>query len=112
MKTVATIWMTTVALMVTINLSGKDAASHSGQVSDIQNLVQQDTLKYTVYGMDCPGCEGGLVKQVNKLPWVASSKASWKQQELEVVVKKDSVANVDDLETRVRKANFTLVKED
>jgi len=69
---------------------------------------QQDTLIYTVYGMDCPGCEGGLEKQVNKIPAVKESNAFWMKQELIVITKKDSVLDIEDLKKRVKKANFTL----
>lgn len=69
-----------------------------------------DTLKFTVYGMDCPGCEGGLEKQVNKISSVKYCKASWANQELLVVIKKDSILQPSELEQRVKKANLTLAK--
>ncbi len=72
---------------------------------------QSDTITFTVYGMDCPGCEGGLEKQVNKIPYIKYSKANWVNQELKVVVEKDSIINIDELEKRVNKANFTLEKD-
>jgi len=67
-----------------------------------------DTLTFTVYGIDCPGCAGGLEKQVNKIPAVAFSEANWVEQELKVVVKQDSTLSMDALEKRVNKANMTL----
>jgi len=73
-----------------------------------ENKSQPDTLTYIVYGMDCPGCEGGLEKQVNKIPAVKYSKANWVKQELIVVVRQDSILNKNELEQRVKKANFTL----
>ncbi len=73
--------------------------------------VESDTLTYTVYGMDCPACEGGLEKQVNKIPSVKYSKANWYKQELEIVVLQDSIFSVEELEKRVKKANFTLERE-
>lgn len=86
------------------------AQTTTKQVSSEQSSsrFQTDTLTYTVYGMDCPGCEGGLEKQVNKIPSVKYSKANWVKQELIIVVKQDSVLNTDELEKRVKKANFTL----
>ena len=72
---------------------------------------QSDTITFTVYGMDCPGCEGGLEKQVNKIPYVKYSKANWINQELKLVVEMDSIINIDELEKRVNKANFTLEKD-
>ena len=70
--------------------------------------INTDTLKFTVYGMDCPGCEGGLEKQVNKIASVKFSKANWVNQELLIVMKKDSILDQSELERRVKKANFTL----
>lgn len=76
-----------------------------------ENNTQSDTLTFTIYGMDCPGCEGGLEKQVNKIPAVKFSKADWVKQELVVVVKQDSILNMDALLHRVKKANFTLATD-
>jgi len=82
-----------------------------GQEGEKKLQVAEDTITYTVYGMDCPGCEGGLEKQVNKIPWVGVAEANWVKQQLKVVVKKDSAANRDDIEFRVKKANFTLAED-
>lgn len=73
-----------------------------------QNNIQSDTLKFTIYGMDCPGCEGGLEKQVYKIPAIKFSKADWVNQELRIVLVQDSTLNTKELEKRVKKANFTL----
>src|SRR6056297_600956 len=75
-----------------------------------KNSTGQDTLIFSVYGMDCPGCERGLEKQIDKIPAVSGSKASWVNQRLKVVVKKDSVLNQEDVAFRVKKANFTLAE--
>ena len=86
-------------------------AQESNQVTDPQEKIEQtgkDTLSFTVYGMDCPGCEGGLEKQINKIPSVKESDAFWMTQKLVVIMKADSVLNLEDLKQRVKKANFTL----
>jgi len=82
--------------------------------SDIQSVKnsQTDTLIFTVYGMDCPGCEVGLEKQVNKIESIRFSDADWLKQELRVVLVQDSTLNASELEKRVKKANFTLEKEE
>lgn len=85
----------------------------SGQKSiDEQERTAQDTVVYRVYGMDCPGCTRGLEKQVNKIPAVKTSDANWVKQRLEVVVMKDSVLKRENIEFRVKKANFTLAREE
>lgn len=69
--------------------------------------VVQDTLVYKVFGMDCPGCHSALEKQVNKLNTVESSSANWINQELIIIVKKDSVVNEKKIFEMIEKANFT-----
>ena len=66
-----------------------------------------DTLVYSVFGMDCPGCHSAVEKQVNKLSAVDSSSANWLNQEIMVFVKKDSVLNENDLFDKIKSANFT-----
>ena len=101
------------AALIILAISGLSMSIYSQTISkevvqQNENKSQSDTLTFTVYGMDCPGCEGGLEKQVNKIPAVKYSKANWVTQELIVVVKQDSILNRDELEQRVKKANFTL----
>lgn len=104
------------AIIITIismsAVSGQGQTDQAESVATTGEAAKPDTLMYTVYGMDCPGCEGGLEKQVNKIPSVKSSNANWKRQELAVIVRKDSVLNIEELNRRVKKANFTLVTDD
>lgn len=69
--------------------------------------LARDTLVYKVFGMDCPGCHGALEKQVDKLNAVDSSAANWLNQEIMIIVKKDSVLKEKDLFEKIKKANFT-----
>lgn len=73
-----------------------------------QKNIQSDTLVFTVYGMGCPGCEGGLEKQVNKIQSVQFSDADWIKQELRIVLAKDFALDMTELKKRIKKANFTL----
>jgi copper chaperone CopZ len=72
-----------------------------------EHSVAGDTLVYEVFGMDCPGCHGALEKQVNKLNGVDASSANWLNQEIMIVVKKDSVLKEEELFEKIKKANFT-----
>ena len=94
-------------------LDSANAQHQSGEKSELQTMkdAQLDTLVFTVYGMDCPGCEVGLEKQVNKIQAIKFSDANWLKQELRIVMVQDSALNQDELEKRVKKANFTLEKE-
>jgi copper chaperone CopZ len=101
-------------LLVLMISNTANAQNETLDSSDIQsrNYTQPDTLVFTVYGMDCPGCEVGLEKQVNKIASIRFSEADWLKQELRIVLVQDSTLNARELEKRVKKANFTLEKED
>ncbi len=73
--------------------------------------VVQDTMAYKVFGMDCPGCHSALEKQINKLTAVDYSVADWLNQEVMIVVKRDSVLKENELFEKIKKANFTPGEE-
>lgn len=96
-------------MMVSNNAIAQNQTRANSEIQVTAN-TQGDTLVYTVYGMDCPGCEGSLEKQVNKIESIRFSEANWLKQELKIVLVKDSALNESELEKRVKKANFTLEK--
>ena len=49
---------------------------------------------YEVFGMDCPGCHGGLEKLVLRIPGVEAADANWEQKQLTVTVRPG--ADLDD----------------
>ena len=63
------------------------------------------TIKYQVFGMNCPGCHRAIEKQINKIPGVKSSKADWVKQEIEIF--SDGIISEEDIFKRIKKANFT-----
>jgi len=62
---------------------------------------------YEVFGMDCPGCHGGLENLVLKIPAVDTATANWKEQRLVVVVKPGSSLDDELVYDAIRRANFT-----
>ena len=109
MKTISIL----VALLLVLMIS--NTATAQNQIQDnsndqIRESAQSDTLVFIVYGMDCPGCEVGLEKQVNKIEGIKFSDANWRKQELRIVMVQDSTLNASELEKRVKKANLTLEK--
>ncbi len=62
---------------------------------------------YEVFGMDCPGCHGGLEKLVNKLPDVLASQANWKNQRLTVKLRQGTILSDEDVFGAIKRANFT-----
>ena len=72
------------------------------------SIAQQDGVRvYEVFGMDCPGCHGGLEKLVKKIPAVQEAQANWQQQRLTVAVRPGSELNDDAIYDAIRRANFT-----
>lgn len=62
---------------------------------------------YEVFGMDCPGCHGGLEKLMNAITGVAGSQAAWDRKKLTVYVAEDGNVDDADIAAAIRKANFT-----
>ena len=106
--------------IIVINISTLYAQTEiDHNVTNIQNessitmvkRVVLDTLTYKVYGMDCPGCHSALEKQINKLSSVDYSVADWLNQEVMIVVKRDSTIKEKELFEKIKKANFTPGEE-
>jgi copper chaperone CopZ len=111
MKTIYLLSALLFVLMIS-NTTNAQNQSLNNSGTQIRQNTQADTLVFSVYGMDCPGCEIGLEKQVNKISSVRFSDADWLKQELRIVLVQDSTLNSSELEKRVKKANFTLEKEE
>lgn len=62
---------------------------------------------YEVFGMDCPGCHGGLEKLINKLPGVLASQANWTQKQLAVKLSQETELSNEDVFDAIKRANFT-----
>ncbi len=62
---------------------------------------------YEVFGMDCPGCHGGLEKLVGRLPGVARATANWEAQRLTITLAPGATLEEDALQDAIRRANFT-----
>ena len=110
MKTISILLALLFVLMIS-NTANAQNQSPDNSDTQIRNNTRADTLVFTVYGMDCPGCEVGLEKQVNKIAAIKFSDANWLKQELKIVLVQDSTLNPNEFEKRVKKANFTLEKE-
>jgi copper chaperone CopZ len=62
---------------------------------------------YEVFGMDCPGCHGGLEKLVLRIPAVRTAEANWEDKSLTVTVRAGADLDDDDVHEAIRQANFT-----
>jgi copper chaperone CopZ len=92
------------ALVVGIQVSG--CSSSKASFSDLAGEGSEIRV-YEVFGMDCPGCHGGLENLVNEIPGVRASQANWEQQLLRVAL--DPAVEVDDdtIHNAIKRANFT-----
>lgn len=62
---------------------------------------------YEVFGMDCPGCHGGLENLINGITGVVASQANWEKQQLKIIISKNTDVKDDIVFEAIKKANFT-----
>ncbi len=74
----------------------------------IESMEESGTRVYEVFGMDCPGCHGGLEKLVKKIPSVQKAEANWLKKQLVVTVHPEVELNDEDIYDAIKRANFTL----
>ena len=72
---------------------------------------QKNVVCYEVFGMDCPGCQSALEKQVKKIDGVAGAKASFKEKQVVIELKPGAKVSQEEIEKRIKKANFTPGKK-
>lgn len=102
-----------IILYLALNSSNIHAKSFQTEL----NYIQKDSLKentvvcYEVFGMDCPGCQSALEKQVKKIEGVADVKASFKEKEVLIKLKPGAFVSNEEIEKRIKKANFTPGKK-
>jgi copper chaperone CopZ len=70
-------------------------------------IVEAGTRVYEVFGMNCPGCHGGLEKLVKKISSVQEAKANWQKKQLVVTIRPKAELNDEDIYDAIRRANFT-----
>ena len=76
---------------------------------DFDKLVSEggEVRIYEIFGMDCPGCHGGLENLVNKVAGVISSEANWEKQLLRVVLYANIEVDDNLIYEAIKRANFT-----
>ena len=79
----------------------------ASQSSAVESMEESETRVYEVFGMNCPGCHGGVEKLVKKIPAVQESEANWLQKQLVVTVRPEVELNDEDIYDAIRRANFT-----
>ena len=99
-------WLPFIALAaLVLACAGCAAADHS--VAAQPQSAGLEVRIYEVFGMDCPGCHGGLEKLVLRIPAVQAADANWEQKTLTVTVRPGADLDDQDVHEAIRKANFT-----
>ena len=81
--------------------------SQFGQ-NDAQVSIQDSGARvYEVFGMDCPGCHGGLEKLVKRVPGVKEAQANWQKQQLVVIAQPNAELDDEAIYDAIKRANFT-----
>lgn len=75
--------------------------------SDAFENSENEIRVYEVFGMDCPGCHGGLENLINKIPGVKASEANWEMQKLRVVISPNAQVADESIYEAIKQANFT-----
>jgi copper chaperone CopZ len=96
-----------VLTLITGSLFMAGCATADRAVSTEPGNTDLEVRIYEVFGMDCPGCHGGLEKLVLRVPGVDAAEANWEQKILTVTV--SPVTDLDDeaVYEAIRQANFT-----
>ena len=81
--------------------------SSPDQSSVMVSTGESETRAYEVFGMDCPGCHGGLEKLVKKISGVEQAEADWLKKQLIITVQPGTELNDEDVYDAIRRANFT-----
>ncbi len=97
----------TIALSIMLCMVG---CEESSVVDSSGGLDKSVAREYEVFGMDCPGCQSGLEKLVNKIPEVAESDSSWQAKRLWITPVEGAELNDEDVFDAISRGNFTAGK--
>lgn len=100
------------ALLMSVTASSVFATHMENPVLNSEkDTTQTNLVCYEVFGIDCPGCQSALEKQVKKIDGVADAKASFKEKQVIVELKPGAEVSGEEIEKRIKKANFTPGKK-
>lgn len=106
LRNVCLLWIFCGFLLCTIGCGAGD-----GKVASIGTpspaTAASEIRVYEVFGMDCPGCHGGLEKLVKKIPAIQQAEGNWEKKQLLVVIRPGAELKDEDIHDAVRRSNFT-----
>ena len=77
------------------------------QISMLELENKFDKRVYEIFGMDCPGCHGGVEKLVGKIPGIQHAEANWEKNQLVLFVERNKTLSDEDIYNAIKNANFT-----
>jgi copper chaperone CopZ len=83
------------------------AAENMPDSTAVSDSLNGQVRIYEVFGMDCPGCHGGIEKLANKIPGVKNSEANWEKQELKIWVDPENDVKDEAIIDAIERANLT-----
>jgi copper chaperone CopZ len=85
-------------LLLTVNPVFAGGAEHETFAAEKDTTSQENVVYYEVFGMDCPGCQSALEKQVKKIDGVADAKASFKEKQVVIEMKPGAKVTDEEIE--------------
>ncbi len=83
----------------------------SSDSSTVQTVTDNPAdVVFQIFGMDCPGCHGGVEKLLKKINGIKSAKANYLKQEVILVLGPDSKLDEKAVREAIEAANFTMGK--
>ena len=82
-------------------------AGCSSAPEPVTDSVVGTFIKYEVFGMDCPGCHGGLEKLALGIPGVRTATASWEDKKLTLGLEDGAEVTEEQVRSAIDRANFT-----
>jgi copper chaperone CopZ len=99
-----------ILVILVVLISGCAVSGQKVQTTPIEQPQGEPAAEvrvYEVFGMDCPGCHGGIEKLVKFIPAVEKAEANWKKKQLVVTVKPGHKLDDQDVIKAIKEANFT-----
>ncbi len=92
-------------LILFLSIAG---CSSSEKTQSFSKMYSSDQIRiYEVFGMDCPGCHGGIEKLVKEVPKVLDAKANWSEKNITIVIEKGATVEDKTIFEAIQRANFT-----
>lgn len=99
---------TCLLVFLAVLVVGASGCATSRTSVDVQTTLESDeTRVYEVFGMNCPGCHGGLEKLVEKIPAVQEAVADWRAQQLAVTAQQGADLDDEEIYDAIRRADLT-----